>query len=103
VAHVAEEAPGFMSWARRTPQMFGNSVFHAGTSVAYREYSPGVLTALGMFVPLCAAVTRGAVREGVMTPPGRSRRHCPCERAARARRSRPGLLRAPPFLKGLTL
>jgi hypothetical protein len=115
-AHVAEEAPGFTSWARRNtserysqrdfvrnnalgalltlgatglaarsrdqrvfaaiytamfaPQLFGNSVFHAGTTVAYREYSPGLFTALGMFVPLWVAITRAAVRQGLMTRRG---------------------------------
>ena len=116
VAHVAEEAPGFTSWAKRhastrytqrdfvrnnvlgtvltlastavaarsrdrrvfaafytgvfAPQMLGNSVFHAGATVAYREYSPGLFTALGMFVPLWAAVTRSALRDGLMTGRG---------------------------------
>jgi hypothetical protein len=115
-AHVAEEAPGFTSWARRNtsrrytqgdfvrnnalgailtvaatvaaartrdrrvfgayyttvfaPQMFGNSVFHTGTTLAYREYSPGLFTALAMFVPLWVGVTRAAVRDGLMTRRG---------------------------------
>jgi hypothetical protein len=115
-AHVAEETPGFTSWARRrasrhyaqrdfirnnlfgavltvgstavaarsrdrrvfaafyvalfVPQMFGNSLFHAGTTVVYREYSPGLFTALGTFLPLWTAVTRGAIRDGLMTRRG---------------------------------
>jgi hypothetical protein len=52
------------------PQLFGNSVFHTGATVAYGEYSPGLFTALGLFVPLWAAVTRGAVRDGLMTRRG---------------------------------
>jgi hypothetical protein len=116
LAHVAEEAPGFTSWARRNassryrqrdfvrdntlgavltlagtavaarhsdrrvfgafytglvaPQMLGNSIFHAGATVAYREYSPGLLTALALFLPLWAAVTRGALSDGLMTRRG---------------------------------
>jgi hypothetical protein len=35
-----------------TQQALWNTVFHVGTTVAYRSYSPGVVTSVGGFLPL---------------------------------------------------
>ena len=111
--HVAEEAPGFASWARRhtspgytdrdfvlingagfaltlgatavaarvdhrrvflawyalvlTQQALFNPVFHAATTVAYHEYSPGLVSSVALFLPVWGAVTRLALRGGHLT------------------------------------
>jgi hypothetical protein len=51
-----------------TQQALFNTVFHVGTTVAYREYSPGLVTAVGGFLPLGWRLTRLAGREGLLTP-----------------------------------
>jgi Protein of unknown function with HXXEE motif len=51
-------------------QALFNTLFHAGTTVAYREYSPGLVTALGTFLPLWWHLSRLARREGLITPSG---------------------------------
>jgi hypothetical protein len=51
-------------------QALWNPVFHAGTSIAYREYSPGVVTAVALFPLTWLLVTRAAIREGRLTPRG---------------------------------
>ena len=76
--------------ARREPRLFGlwyaaivtqqllwNPVFHLGTTVAYREYSPGLVTALTLFPALwwretrralsCGRLSRRGVAAGVVT------------------------------------
>lgn len=112
--HVAEEAPGFASWARRNtwpgyrdrdfvainagglaltalagaavrrePRLFGlwyagivsqqmlwNPVFHAGTTIAYREYSPGLVTAVTLFPALWWRETRRALSTGRLSRRG---------------------------------
>jgi hypothetical protein len=42
-------------------QMLWNPVFHLGTTIAYREYSPGLITALTLFPPLWWRETRRAL------------------------------------------
>jgi hypothetical protein len=110
-AHVAEETPGFTSWAKRnaserysqrdfvrinaagllgtalataavtrserrsvmlvyytgilTQQALFNAVFHAGTTLAFREYSPGLVTSL-LNAALWPRVTRAALADGRM-------------------------------------
>jgi uncharacterized protein with HXXEE motif len=62
---------------RRQPSLFGpwyaaivcqqllwNPVFHLGTTVAYREYSPGLVTALALFPALWWRETRRGLRAG---------------------------------------
>jgi hypothetical protein len=112
--HVAEEAPGFASWARRNTwpgyrdrdfltingggllltaaaaaavrreprlfaawyaavvcqQMLWNPVFHVGTTVAYREYSPGLVTAVTLFPVLWWRETRRALSCGRLSRRG---------------------------------
>jgi Protein of unknown function with HXXEE motif len=55
----------FVSWytAVLTQQALFNPLFHAGTTVAFREYSPGLLTSLAL-PPVWIGVTRTALREG---------------------------------------
>jgi Protein of unknown function with HXXEE motif len=45
-------------------QALWNPVFHAGTTVAYREYSPGLISALALFPTSWALLTTAAVDEG---------------------------------------
>jgi hypothetical protein len=51
-------------------QMLWNPVFHAGTTIAYREYSPGLVTALTLFPPLWWRETRRALRSGRLSRRG---------------------------------
>jgi Protein of unknown function with HXXEE motif len=48
-------------------QALWNPVFHAATTVAYREYSPGLVSAVALFPVTWALLTRAAVREGRMS------------------------------------
>ena len=64
-ARTCRRAP-FVAWhtAALSQQTLWNPVFHAGTTVAYREYSPGLVTALALFPATWVALTAAAVREG---------------------------------------
>jgi hypothetical protein len=53
-----------------TQQALFNPIFHAGTTVAFREYSPGLVSALVLFIPLWDRATRAALREGLVTRRG---------------------------------
>jgi Protein of unknown function with HXXEE motif len=53
-----------------TQQALFNTLFHAGATVAYREYSPGVVTAVGGFLPVWWHLTRIARREKLLTRQG---------------------------------
>jgi hypothetical protein len=50
-----------------TAQALWNPVFHVGTTLAWREYSPGLATSLALFVPLWTSATRGALHSGALT------------------------------------
>ena len=50
-----------------TQQALFNPVFHVGTTVAWRERSPGVVTSVLLFLPLWAAITARALRDGLLT------------------------------------
>jgi hypothetical protein len=65
VARTCRRAP-FLAWHTTvlSQQALWNPVFHAGTTVAYREYSPGLVTALALFPATWVALTAAAVREG---------------------------------------
>ena len=45
-----------------TQQAVFNALFHVGTTIAYREYSPGVVTSV-LTVPLWRRLTRAALAE----------------------------------------
>jgi hypothetical protein len=49
-----------------TQQALFNSVFHAATTVAFREYSPGLVTSI-LTVPLWRRLTKAAVAERRLT------------------------------------
>jgi hypothetical protein len=51
-------------------QMLWNPVFHVGTTVAYREYSPGLVTAVALFPALWWRETRTALRTGRLSRRG---------------------------------
>jgi hypothetical protein len=53
-----------------TQQALFNTLFHAGATVAYREYSPGLVTALGSLLPPWWHLSRLARREALITPSG---------------------------------
>jgi hypothetical protein len=53
-----------------TQQALFNTAFHAGTTVAYRDYSPGVVTGGMLFLPLWLHVTRLGLRDGLLTRRG---------------------------------
>jgi hypothetical protein len=53
-----------------TQQALFNTVFHVGTTIAYREYSPGLVTAVGGFLPLWWQLTRLARDEHLITRSG---------------------------------
>ena len=53
-----------------TQQAVFNTLFHAGATVAFRAYSPGVVTALALFLPLWWYLTRLALRKGLLTRRG---------------------------------
>ena len=53
-----------------TQQMLWNPVFHLGTTVAYREYSPGRVTAVALFPALWWRETRRALDTGRLSRRG---------------------------------
>jgi hypothetical protein len=55
----------FLAWqtAVVSQQTLLNPVFNAGTPVAYREYSPGLATALALFPATWVALTTAAIHE----------------------------------------
>lgn len=50
------------------PSMGWNALFHAGATVAYRAYCPGVVTAVGLYLPLLSVLSFVVLREGVLSP-----------------------------------
>jgi len=51
-------------------QALFNTVFHAGTTIAWQEYSPGIITSLTLFLPLWRRLTRLALDDGLSTARG---------------------------------
>jgi hypothetical protein len=52
-----------------TQQALFNPAFHAGTTVAWRAYSPGLVTS-PLFLAVWGLTTRAALREGLISSPG---------------------------------
>lgn len=50
-----------------TPAVCFNVFFHAGATIVFRAYSPGLLTALTLYPPLFYLVSRQALHEGLLT------------------------------------
>jgi hypothetical protein len=65
-AAVRREPRLFGLWyaALVSQQMLWNPVFHVATTVAYREYSPGLITAVALFPALWWRETRDALASG---------------------------------------
>jgi hypothetical protein len=61
--------PLFAAWysAVLTQQALFNTIFHVGTTAAWRERSPGLVSAVTTFLPLWSIVTRDALRTGLLT------------------------------------
>jgi hypothetical protein len=55
-------------------QALWNTAFHAGTTAAWRAYSPGLVSALGLFLPIWWYLTQLGLREGLLTRRGAVRR-----------------------------
>ena len=51
-----------------TPAFFCNVFFHAGATLAYRSYSPGLITAIVIYLPLYALLLGLALSAGLLTP-----------------------------------
>jgi len=52
------------------PGLLCNTVFHAGATLMIREYCPGVITAVTLYIPVFVILSRLALREDLLT--GRS-------------------------------
>ena len=50
-----------------TPSFLCNVLFHVGASIAYRSYSPGLITGLVVYLPLYALICKLAFSSGIMT------------------------------------
>jgi hypothetical protein len=48
-------------------QALWNPVFHAATTLAYREYSPGLVSAVAVFPATWALITKAAIDDGRLT------------------------------------
>ena len=46
------------------PSMLWNTLFHAGATIVFRAYCPGLVTAVGLYPLVVYAVTSPALREG---------------------------------------
>ena len=71
-AAVARRPALFAPWYAGivSQQFLWNPVFHVGTTIAYGEYSPGLVTALTLFPPLWWRETRRALRSGRLSRRG---------------------------------
>jgi uncharacterized protein with HXXEE motif len=50
-----------------TPSFFCNFFFHAGASIAYRSYSPGLITGIVIYLPLYALTCKLIFSSGLIT------------------------------------
>ncbi|MCI0696882.1 HXXEE domain-containing protein [candidate division KSB1 bacterium] len=50
-----------------TPGIFWNTLFHAGATIRFGVYCPGLFTALILYLPLFFFISRLAYREGLLT------------------------------------
>jgi hypothetical protein len=51
-----------------TQQLLWNTAFHAGTTLKWRTYSPGLVTALAGFLPAWFLLSRRARRQALIAP-----------------------------------
>jgi hypothetical protein len=70
VARITDRRLFLLFYSAMLAQLPANAAWHAGTTVAYREYSPGLVTSLALFPALWYAVTRVALAEGRLSRRG---------------------------------
>jgi hypothetical protein len=51
------------------PALFWNVVFHAGATVVFGAYCPGLVTAVCVYPPVVYIVSRLCLRDGLLSPP----------------------------------
>jgi hypothetical protein len=61
-------ALAFVYFAAIVSQQTANAAWHAGATAAYRDYSPGLASALLLFLPLQRRLARLAHAEGILSP-----------------------------------
>jgi hypothetical protein len=65
LARVPNRALTFLVFAFVVlPALVWNVLFHAGATIVFQAYCPGVITALALYPPVAAVVGALAVREG---------------------------------------
>jgi len=67
VSAVRVRAVDFVYFCWISGQLFHNALFHMGTTAYFGAYSPGVLSAILLYLPICYFIARAADREGRMT------------------------------------
>jgi len=63
VSAVRERAVDFVYFCWLAGQLFHNALFHMGTTAYFGVYSPGLLSAILLYLPVCYCVARAAYRE----------------------------------------
>jgi hypothetical protein len=64
VSAVSVRAVDFVYFCWLSGQLFHNALFHMGTTAYFGVYSPGLLSAILLYLPVCYCVARAAHREG---------------------------------------
>jgi len=67
VSAVRVRAADFVYFCWISGQLFSNALFHMGTTAYFGAYSPGVLSAILLYLPICYFIARAADREGRLT------------------------------------
>jgi hypothetical protein len=61
---ITVRAVDFVYFCWLSGQLFYNALFHMGTTAYFGVYSPGLLSAILLYLPICYYVARAAHREG---------------------------------------
>ncbi len=64
VSAVRVRAVDFLYFCWLSFQLFHNALFHMGATAYFGVYSPGVLSAILLYLPICYFIARAADREG---------------------------------------
>jgi hypothetical protein len=64
VSAVRVRAVDFVYFCWISGQLFHNALFHMGTTAYFGVYSPGLLSAILLYLPVCYWIARAAHREG---------------------------------------
>jgi len=67
VSAVKLRVVDFVYFCWLSGQLFHNALFHMGTTAYFGVYSPGVLSAILLYLPICYFIARAANREGRLT------------------------------------